>query len=105
MGSRAADASCRRSSAPIRVDQLEIIDYVAAWDIHHAAFQASSKGEDIIILSVGDPDFDLRQVAGVNGIVARSLHSPCQFEGQVRVHKELRHAIFWILLTWLSLAA
>ncbi|NWE13697.1 aminotransferase class I/II-fold pyridoxal phosphate-dependent enzyme [Pseudomonas yamanorum] len=30
---------------------------VAAWDIHHAAFQASSKGEDIIILSVGDPDF------------------------------------------------
>jgi len=30
---------------------------VAAWDIHHAAYQASSKGEDIIILSVGDPDF------------------------------------------------
>jgi len=30
---------------------------VAAWDIHHAAFEASSKGEDVIILSVGDPDF------------------------------------------------
>nr|WP_315412644.1 aminotransferase class I/II-fold pyridoxal phosphate-dependent enzyme [uncultured Pseudomonas sp.] len=30
---------------------------VAAWDIHHAAFQAASQGEDIIILSVGDPDF------------------------------------------------
>lgn len=30
---------------------------VAAWDIHHAATQASSKGEDVIILSVGDPDF------------------------------------------------
>ena len=30
---------------------------VAAWDIHHAAFHAASQGEDIIILSVGDPDF------------------------------------------------
>lgn len=30
---------------------------VAAWDIHHAAYQAASQGEDIIILSVGDPDF------------------------------------------------
>ncbi|MBJ2283471.1 aminotransferase class I/II-fold pyridoxal phosphate-dependent enzyme [Pseudomonas sp. MF6755] len=30
---------------------------VAAWDIHHAAFNAASQGEDIIILSVGDPDF------------------------------------------------
>lgn len=30
---------------------------VAAWDIHHAAFNAQRKGEDVIILSVGDPDF------------------------------------------------
>ena len=30
---------------------------VAAWDIHHAAFNPASQGEDIIILSVGDPDF------------------------------------------------
>lgn len=30
---------------------------VAAWDIHHAAFHAAGQGEDIIILSVGDPDF------------------------------------------------
>src|SRR5476651_1109370 len=30
---------------------------VAAWDIHHAAFNAASQGEDVIILSVGDPDF------------------------------------------------
>ena len=30
---------------------------VAAWDIHQAAFNAQRKGEDVIILSVGDPDF------------------------------------------------
>ncbi len=30
----------------------------AAWDIHHAARQAQARGEDVILLSVGDPDFD-----------------------------------------------
>lgn len=30
---------------------------VAAWDIHHAASDAQRNGEDVIILSVGDPDF------------------------------------------------
>lgn len=30
---------------------------VAAWDIHHAAYDAQRAGEDVIILSVGDPDF------------------------------------------------
>ena len=30
---------------------------VAAWDIHHAAFEAQRAGEDVIILSIGDPDF------------------------------------------------
>jgi arginine:pyruvate transaminase len=30
---------------------------VAAWDIHHAAFNAKRDGEDVIILSIGDPDF------------------------------------------------
>ncbi|EJM62804.1 aminotransferase class I/II-fold pyridoxal phosphate-dependent enzyme [Pseudomonas sp. GM48] len=30
---------------------------VAAWDIHYAANAAQRKGEDVIILSVGDPDF------------------------------------------------
>ncbi|MHC8400333.1 aminotransferase class I/II-fold pyridoxal phosphate-dependent enzyme [Pseudomonas sp. MDT1-17] len=32
-------------------------DGVAAWDIHNAAFDARRRGEDVIILSVGDPDF------------------------------------------------
>jgi arginine:pyruvate transaminase len=30
---------------------------VAAWDIHHAAVVARRAGEDVIVLSVGDPDF------------------------------------------------
>ncbi|MBH1969301.1 MAG: aminotransferase class I/II-fold pyridoxal phosphate-dependent enzyme, partial [Pseudomonadales bacterium] len=32
-------------------------DGVAAWDIHYAAYEAQRRGEDVIILSVGDPDF------------------------------------------------
>lgn len=34
----------------------------AAWEIHHAAQQAFNKGEDVIVLSVGDPDFATPQV-------------------------------------------
>jgi len=30
---------------------------VSAWDIHFAAFAAKQRGEDVILLSVGDPDF------------------------------------------------
>jgi arginine:pyruvate transaminase len=30
---------------------------VAAWDIHHAAVVAEREGRDVIILSIGDPDF------------------------------------------------
>ena len=29
----------------------------SAWEIHHAAQQAAGRGEDVIVLSVGDPDF------------------------------------------------
>jgi len=34
----------------------------AAWEIHHAAQQALERGEDVIILSVGDPDFATPEV-------------------------------------------
>ncbi|MGE8313014.1 MAG: pyridoxal phosphate-dependent aminotransferase [Pseudomonas protegens] len=30
---------------------------VSAWDIHYAAIEARGRGEDVIVLSVGDPDF------------------------------------------------
>ena len=33
-------------------------DHTAAWDIHYAAQAAQKRGEDVIILSVGDPDSD-----------------------------------------------
>ena len=29
----------------------------AAWDLHEVAVQAAAGGEDVIVLSVGDPDF------------------------------------------------
>jgi|GEM_PF-3186478 len=30
---------------------------VAAWDIHFAAVEAQARCEDVIVLSIGDPDF------------------------------------------------
>ncbi|KQR73603.1 aspartate aminotransferase [Burkholderia sp. Leaf177] len=42
----------------------------AAWEIHHAAQQAFDKGDDVIILSVGDPDFATPEV-----IVDRAVHA------------------------------
>ncbi len=30
---------------------------VAAWDIHSAALEAQRRGDDVIVLSIGDPDF------------------------------------------------
>ena len=30
----------------------------AAWDVHMAAKRRADRGEDVLILSVGDPDFD-----------------------------------------------
>ncbi|MEA3116642.1 MAG: arginine:pyruvate transaminase, partial [Caballeronia sp.] len=34
----------------------------SAWEIHHAAQQALQNGEDVIVLSVGDPDFATPEV-------------------------------------------
>ena len=52
MGYRAADASCRRSTEPVRVDQLEIIDYVPAWETQraHAAARRADAGPDVLML-------------------------------------------------------
>ncbi|NBA98330.1 pyridoxal phosphate-dependent aminotransferase [Pseudomonas sp. R5(2019)] len=33
-------------------------DGAAAWDIHYRALAKRAKGEDVLLLSVGDPDFD-----------------------------------------------
>jgi lipoyl(octanoyl) transferase len=52
MGFRAADASCRSSTDPIRVDQLEIVDYVSAWDAQraHAVARRDDAGPDVLML-------------------------------------------------------
>jgi arginine:pyruvate transaminase len=62
-----------------------------AWDQHYLAKQASARGEDVIILSVGDPDFATPQ-----GIIDRA--SLAMQEGDthytsIQGHVELREAI------------
>jgi len=50
---------------------------VAAWDIHHAAYNAQREGVDVIILSVGDPDFatpDFITEAAVSALRAGDTH-------------------------------
>ena len=44
----------------------------AAWDIHTQAVERRSKGEDVILLSVGDPDFDTP--APIVAAAIESLH-------------------------------
>jgi len=43
---------------------------VAAWDIHYAAHAARARGEDVILLSVGDPDFDSPEIATEAAVAA-----------------------------------
>jgi arginine:pyruvate transaminase len=50
---------------------------VAAWDIHHAAVVAEREGRDVIILSIGDPDFASPQAvteAAVQALRAGDTH-------------------------------
>jgi arginine:pyruvate transaminase len=41
-----------------------------AWEIHHAAMQAAARGEDVIVLSVGDPDFGTPEVIVERAVTA-----------------------------------
>ena len=50
---------------------------VVAWDIHHEAFEAQRQGSDVLILSVGDPDFatpDFITEAAVGALQAGDTH-------------------------------
>lgn len=50
---------------------------VAAWDIHHEAFNAQRDGADVIILSIGDPDFatpDFITQAAIDALSAGDTH-------------------------------
>jgi len=45
------------------MDYSPLVDRIAgegaaAWDIHNQALDAQARGEDVVVLSVGDPDLD-----------------------------------------------
>ncbi|QRY81489.1 aminotransferase class I/II-fold pyridoxal phosphate-dependent enzyme [Pseudomonas sp. PDNC002] len=64
---------------------------VAAWDIHYAAIAAQRAGRDVIVLSVGDPDFatpDFITEAAVTSLRAGDTHY-----SDVAGKPELRQAI------------
>jgi polar amino acid transport system ATP-binding protein/arginine:pyruvate transaminase len=49
----------------------------AAWDLHEIAVQAANAGKDVIVLSVGDPDFATPQVitqAAIDALAAGDTH-------------------------------
>jgi aspartate/methionine/tyrosine aminotransferase len=48
-----------------------------AWDLHHRAIEAERAGEDVIVLSVGDPDFDTPapiKAAAIDALNAGDTH-------------------------------
>jgi len=62
-----------------------------AWDQHYLAKQAGERGEDVIILSVGDPDFDTPQP-----VIDRALQAMQEGDTHytsIQGHRELREAI------------
>ena len=62
-----------------------------AWDLHYAAKQASMRGEDVIILSVGDPDFETPPA-----VIERALQAMREGDTHytsIQGHLELREAI------------
>jgi len=64
---------------------------VAAWDIHHEAFNAQRDGADVIILSIGDPDFatpDFITQAAIDALRAGDTHY-----ADIAGRPELRQAI------------
>ena len=66
-------------------------DRVAAWDIHFAAWAAKGRGEDVIVLSVGDPDFDTP--APVRDAAIAALHAGDTHYTPIPGRPELRAAL------------
>ncbi|PLZ03904.1 arginine--pyruvate aminotransferase AruH [Burkholderia sp. WAC0059] len=62
-----------------------------AWEIHYAAQQAAARGEDVIILSVGDPEFSTPEVV-VERAVAALREGDTHYSG-VAGREPLRAAI------------
>jgi arginine:pyruvate transaminase len=52
-------------------------DGAAAWDIHYRALARQERGEDVLLLSVGDPDFDTPQPivqAAIDSLLSGNTH-------------------------------
>jgi len=62
-----------------------------AWDLHYLAKQAEERGEDVIILSVGDPDFDTP--AAIIDRALKALRDGDTHYTSILGHVELRAAI------------
>ncbi len=60
----------------------------AAWDIHYRALEKAAAGEDVIVLSVGDPDLDTPapiRDAAISGLSDGQTHyTDCQGEADLR---------------------
>jgi arginine:pyruvate transaminase len=66
-------------------------DGAAAWDIHYRALELKAQGEDILLLSVGDPDFDTPAPivdAAIDSLKAGNTHY-----AEVRGKRALRESI------------
>jgi arginine:pyruvate transaminase len=61
------------------------------WDLHYEARQAAERGEDVIVLSVGDPDFATPEP--VIGRALRAMHEGDTHYTSILGHAELREAI------------
>ena len=73
-----------------RVDRLGGSS-VSAWDIHVEARKAELRGEDVILLSVGDPDFPTP--ASIVEAAVEALRAGDTHYTDIRGRYELRHAI------------
>ena len=58
------------------------------WKVHYDALERQSKGEDIIVLSVGDPDFDTPEYIAEHVVAqmraGRTHYSPAAGEDELR---------------------
>ena len=61
------------------------------WDSHYAAVTARNSGEDVIVLSVGDPDFDTPK--GVIDAATRAMQSGDTHYTSIKGHDDLRRCI------------
>ena len=61
------------------------------WDLHYLAKQASARGEDVIVLSVGDPDFDTPDRVIVRAL--KAMQEGDTHYTSILGHGELREAI------------